>query len=507
MTESAGFVETTRRPLGPGAMRNFLWMFSGGGTQAILKIIVLMVLARLLSPAEFGLVSAALTVVALADVFGKIGIAPSIVQSQTLTPEHIRSGLSATLLSGALVAAIVYALATPLEHLYAIDGLATFIRVLASLFLLQSAGLVSEALLQREMRFRVLAMIAVASYLFGYAVVAITLARLGFGSWALVWGQIAQMALQSAMNIHFAGYRLRLGFDTGCLREMFRFGFGVSLTQIGNYLALNFDYFVVGRFLGAAPLGQYSRAYLLLAQPANLVGNMADKVLFPALANVQKEPERLARAYNMALALSALTQIPASVVLAIAGPEVIGVLMGPQWSEAVVPFQILVSTLMFRTAYKFTGTLMRASGQVYLNAAWQWSYAAMVLVGAFAGYRFGLDGVAVGVSLAVSLCFASGLMLVNRRYGMSLRPGLLAMARHAGWGAALAIVLVALRLALLGLGAPKIVVLLSVFALSVLLFLALVHFVPRLLGPELVPLLTLFGPLRRLARQPRATPH
>lgn len=500
MTESLGYEAPPKAALGQSAMRDFLWMFSGGGAQALLKILVLMILARLLVPAEFGLVSAALTVVSLADVFGKIGIAPSIVQAEVLEPAHVRSGTAATLLSGVIVAGIVFALAGPLERLYAIEGLALYIQVLSSLFVVQSFGLVSEALLQREMRFRVLAGIAVGSYLFGYALVAITLAELGYGGWALVWGQLAQIALQSALNIHFAGYRLKLAFNLASLRQMLRFGFGISLTQIGNYLALNLDYLVVGRTLGAAALGQYSRAYLLLAQPANLVGNMADKVLFPALANVQREPERLGRAFNTTIGLSALTQIPLSVLLIVAGPEVIFALMGPQWGEAVVPFQILVATLFFRTAYKFIGTLMRAAGQVYLNAAWQWGYAGLVLAGALAGYPFGLPGVAVGVSLAVVLCYASGLVLVRRRFGFSLGAGLRSMARHLGWGLVLAALLLAARAGMTTLGAPALLTLAGLSGLSLLSFLVLLRLAPRLLGPELDPLLTLFTPLRRIAR-------
>ena len=83
-------------------------MFGGGSAQAVLKILVLMILSRLLTPAEFGLVAAALTVVALAEVFGKIGIAPSIVQTPVLTVEHIRTGVTATLVSGLIVGGIIF---------------------------------------------------------------------------------------------------------------------------------------------------------------------------------------------------------------------------------------------------------------------------------------------------------------------------------------------------------------------------------------------------------------
>lgn len=122
MTESISQDPGRKPALAKSSLGHFLWMFGGGSVQAVLKIVILMILSRLLTPAEFGLVAAALTVVALAEVFGKIGIAPSIIQTEVLTEGHVRTGVTATLVSGALVGCVVYALAEPLGRLYDMDG-------------------------------------------------------------------------------------------------------------------------------------------------------------------------------------------------------------------------------------------------------------------------------------------------------------------------------------------------------------------------------------------------
>lgn len=497
MTESISQEPGRKAPLAKSSLGHFLWMFGGGSVQAVLKIVILMILSRLLTPAEFGLVAAALTIVALAEVFGKIGIAPSIIQTETLTEAHVRTGVTATLVSGGLVGLIVFALAEPLGELYGMPGLPPLVRVFAFLFVIRALGLISEALIQRETGFRALAVIGVISYLVGYAGVAVILALNGFGVWSLVAGQIGQAVLQAALCVHFSGYRIRPGWDGAKFRSMLRFGLGTTLTQIGNYVALNVDYLIVGRALGVTPLGQYSRAYLLLSQPANIVGNMADKVLFPVLASVQTDLARIARAYDKVLALTAITQIPLSIYLSIFASEVILVLMGDQWSGAVRPFQIMVAALYFRTAYKFTGTVLRATGRVYHAALLQWTYAALVAIGALLGVRFGLEGVAVGTTLAVALCFFNGVFLLRAVFGFALRGSLSALLRHTGLGLFYIVVLMALREAGRALELPALATLVLGALGAALVYLILVRAWPRALGPEREAVSALFAKLLR----------
>ncbi len=485
------------------ALGNFMWMFGGGGIAAVLRIAVLVVLARLLSPSDFGLVSAALTVVALAVVFGRIGVAPAIIQTVELTEAHIRTAISSTLVLGTTVAALVFLLAKQIAALYAMPDLVPLVRAFSVLFLLYGLGMVSGALIERRMQFRELAMIRLTSYVFGYALVAIVLARLGFGAWALVIGQLAQVSIETTCFLIIARAGLRPGFDWPVFRRMIRFGFGVTLTQLGNYAARNVDYFVVGRMLGTAPLGHYSRAYVLLTQPSQLVGSMGDKVLFPAMASVQGDKARMARAVNSALALCAMVQVPLSVLLIIAGPELILVLMGPQWSETILPFQILIAALYFRTAYKFVNTLMRSSGSVYLSALWQWTYAVFVAIGAFGGVAWGLLGVAAGVSLAVAACFGLGLFLAHSRMRVSTAPGLRALARHTALALGLAIGLVGLKSWLVGLGTSSLLTLLTLSGATLVVYLGLLFGLPRLFGAEGAMLVD--HALRR-ARRRRAAP-
>jgi len=377
-------------------------------------------LARMLTPMDFGILGAAMVVVSLAEIFSKIGVAPALVQLPDLTEAHIRTGFTLTVLFGLIGGALIYILAPTMAGIFRMPELQPVVEVLALIMPLRSVSVVSEALVQRHMRFRAMASSILMGYVAGPALAAIVFAFLGYGVWSLVIGQLVQAFVLSAALIAFARHSIKPMLNGNAVRHLAHFGTGVTLARFGNYIAFNADNFIVGRFLGADALGFYSRAYQILMQPTALVGSVGDKVLYPALATVQGERKRMLRAYYRSMSLVALATFPLSAMLYVLGPEIIGLLLGNQWTSAVLPFQILVLSLAFRTAYKVTGTLMRAVGSVYLLAVWQWMYAIGVIVGAWIGQFYGLFGVAIGVSAAITASFWTGVILARISCSVSL---------------------------------------------------------------------------------------
>jgi PST family polysaccharide transporter len=170
-------------------------------------------------------------------------------------------------------------------------------------------------------------------------------------------------------------------------------------------LALQGDNLVVGHSLGPGALGIYGRAYNLMSAPAVAIGKVLDDVLFPTLARVQDDVERLARGFRRAVAVISIATLPASATMVILAPELVRVALGPQWSEVVGPFRILAAGLLFRTSYKISDSLARSTGAVYRRAKRQVVYAGLVVGGAYIGQGWGLEGVATGVLLALLVNF------------------------------------------------------------------------------------------------------
>ena len=394
------------RGLTHSVLRGLLWAFVGTGGQGVLKIAVLMILARLLSPHEFGVVSAALVVVGLSAVFSQLGVGPAVVQRPGLTHDHLRAGFTLSVLLGAITAAALFSGAPLAAGFFRLPELVPVMRVLSAMFVVQGVSVVAESLLLRGLEFRRIAFIDLVAFGLGYGAVGVTLALLRFGVWALVGAQMAQTVLRMCLLLGSQRHPLVPLFQRRAMGDLLYFGGGHTAARIGNYTANQADNMVVGRWLGAVALGTYDRAYALMAAPAMFLGEMLDRVMFPAMVRVQDDRQRLATAYLRSVSITALTMLPASAVLLVLAPEVVAVVLGPRWGAVVAPFQVFACGLLLRTSYKTSDSLARATGSVYRRAWRQGAYAALVGVGAWIGHFWGLVGVALGVLLAIVVNFA-----------------------------------------------------------------------------------------------------
>lgn len=385
-----------------------LWMGIGKVGNAVLQLAVLVVLARMVAPADFGVLSAALVVLGFSAIFADLGLAPAIIQRPNLEQRHLDTAFTTSVLIG-LAAGGAIALTAPLAaRFFRVDELVPVLRVLALAFPLHGVTFIAESLAKRELRFRWLSAVDVSAYAIGYGVVGVGLAIAGWNVWALVAAELVRALARAGILLAGQRDRARLGWDALAFRELMYVGGGFTIARIANFLALQGDNLVVGRALGPVALGLYGRAYQLMTAPASALGNVLSTVLFPAMALVQADRARLAGAYRRAVATVAAAVLPVSVIVVILAPEIIRLALGPQWSAAVLPFQVLTAGLLFRTSYKMSDSLARATGSVYRRAWRQIVYAGLVIGGAMVGQRWGIGGVAVAVVIALAVNF--GLM-------------------------------------------------------------------------------------------------
>lgn len=379
------------------AFSGMFWLSSSAFAQSFVRIGITIVLARLLTPYDFGVVGAALVVIQFAELFSLIGIGPTIVQIPNLTKAHIRTGFTFSLLLGGVFSVVTYLTAPIVAKFYEMPELTMVLSILALNFMLRSISVVSESFLRRDLQFRKLALADGISYALGYGGVGIILAWYGVGVWALVAAILGQSALKALLLFVWQPHPLSLGIDRTVASQMLRLGTGFTNAQIFNYLALKGDYFIVGRWLGAEALGYYTRAYALLGTSVTLIGSSLNTILFTTVSRVQGDSVRISSAYQRSISLVALLVIPYSAILWVLAPEIIQVLLGEQWLEVIVPFQVLAIGMYFRTGYKVSNSVLNATGFVRQNARRQGLYALMVVIGAFIGQRWGIVGVAWAV--------------------------------------------------------------------------------------------------------------
>jgi O-antigen/teichoic acid export membrane protein len=386
-------------------LSGLFWMSLASGANVVALLLVLVVLARMLTPADFGLAAVALMVIGFSAIFSEFGIGPAVVQRPDLRPAHLRSGFTLSFFLGVLLGAITWLLAPLVAEFFQLAELTPILRTLSWIFPVQSLAVVSESLLQRELRFRCLALLDVVAAVLGYGVLGICLAMLGCGAWALVGAQMAQAIIKTVLLLCVRPHEARPLFDRRACADLLYFGGGFTAGRFSNYAAGQGEHVVIGYCLGAVALGVYGRAYQLMAGPAVLFGNVLDRVLFPAMVQVQDQPSRLAHAYRRGTALIALVILPTSAVLVALAPEVIAVLLGPEWHSVTLPLQILGVGMLFRTGCKISDSLVRATGAVYRRTWRQTAYAVLVVAGAWLGQHWGIEGVALAILVTLAINF------------------------------------------------------------------------------------------------------
>lgn len=379
----------------------FFWQFGGTVFKTILQLGVLAILARLISKEDFGVVQSALIVLGLAKLISQMGVGPALVQSKNLTNLHIRAGTTLTLVLSILLFLLVFISSGVVADFFRMPSLIEVIRVVAIIFILEGATTVSQSLLLRQMKQKILVQIDFVSYVIGYGVVAVILSYYGFGLWSLIAGQIIQSLLKCILSFIKCPHSIKPYWGKKEINELMYFGGGFTVARLFNYIANEGDNIITGRYLGSGALGVYSRAYSIMVKPVNLIGNSIDKVLFPSMAARQNQPDRLTEAFVNGSKMITFLCIPISCIILFSSQEIINVMLGAQWMESVVPLQILTAGLIFRMGYKMGDCLTRATGNVYSRASRQFLYAMCVLLGCYIGSFWGINGVAMGTLFAV----------------------------------------------------------------------------------------------------------
>ena len=385
------------------------WAGLSAAGQAALSLLILAVLARLLRPEDFGLLAIALIFVATAQALGHQNIGAAIVQRPELTRRHVATGVTLSALAGAALAGAVWGLAPAFGRFFGDPGVAPVLRALCVVIAIAGLATVPEFLWRRHLRFGALTAAEVLSQGLGYGLVAIVLAVLEFGVWALVWGTVARHAVFAAAVLATGPRLPRPALARREAGELLRAGVGFSSIALFDLVAVQGSRLIVGRWMGAAALGHYTRASAL-ASLSGYVGRIVAKVLFPAMAQRQTRTERLGAAWLNGVEILSLLAVPAGLMLGVCAREIVAVVLGAQWGAAVPVLQILAIGTAFRIGGIPNGPVTLAMGALR-RAAWRGAVnAGLLLLGVWAGSRWGLGGVAAA---AVCALVVSWLMMTQ----------------------------------------------------------------------------------------------
>jgi PST family polysaccharide transporter len=448
----------------------------------VVQIGVLSILARLLSARDFGLVGLATVFVGFATLVANFGMRESIVRRTTLTEREIRAGFTLAMLLGVGATLLLAATAPFAGALFESRPVVALILALSLTVLLTNTGLVADALLQRDMAWRRLMWVDISSYLIGYAATGTILAAVGFGPWSLVGSALGQAMLRTLLLVRARPHPKRLLLSGSEFAELLRFGWRFTAARMSNYSAQQADNVVIGRLLGAVPLGFYSRAWKLMTTPIQYLGTIVTRVLFPAMSRVRHETQQLRTAYLTGCAALAMVSAPLSVLMVVSGPEIVRVVLGPNWEATILPLQILTLGLMPRNVSLMSYCLDGVMGAMSRRAVRDGIFLLAVITGSLAGAPYGLPGVAAGVLVATLVHHALAIMMSKELVGHSWSEYIQSQAPGLVLGVAGVAVAVPLRLALQALGLPSAVLLVLTVGLTTTWLALLLLLRPTIVG-------------------------
>ncbi len=382
------------------ALRGVKWSaFESMGNQ-IAQVAVFLVLARLLKPVDFGVFALASTFVSLIQLFSNLGLNPAVVQRHEIDPEHLDTVFWTTFGIGILLMAISFIGAGLVADLFSEPQLKPVIQWLSPSFIFQACSGLQYALLERNLRFRSIATRSLLSNFLGGAV-GIGMAILGNGVWSLVGRQLVSTLIGLLALWAASDWRPRSRFSLRHLRDLLSFGASITVGTILDFANRRSSDFIIGYFLGPIQLGYYSVASRLLLMTNQALFETGYKVAWPIFSQLQKEPERLLRAFATASRITNLVAFPIFMGFFALAPELIAAVFGDKWLSSAPVLQILALGGVAQTHFQLSTSVTSAIGK----ASWFMRLQTMFLVinttGLVIAAQWGIDEVAaayVGVA-------------------------------------------------------------------------------------------------------------
>ena len=343
------------------AARGLTWTLVESWGSPLLGLVVFAILARLLTEADFGLVTLAAVFMFFVSATVDAGLGDALIQRQQVTRRTVNTAFWVAVVMGLVMTGLGLVLAGPIADVLGEPELAPILQVLSLTFVLSGMSSTPMALLRRELAFRQLAIRRLVAVV-AAGVIAVGLALTGAGAWALVAQHVANAVISLAVLWTVTPWRPSLEISGDDFRQLFRFGRNVVSAELLNFLSRHADNLLVGVFLGTGPLGFYAVAYKVLDITQHLLVNAAQRLAFPIFARLQHDRARLVRAYVRITRAVSMAILPGYIGLALVATEAIVIVFGDRWAPSAGAATILFLIGPALSVQAFSGALFNSVG-------------------------------------------------------------------------------------------------------------------------------------------------
>ena len=384
--------------LNASAKSGVKWNFASQGGQQATQLLTMVILARLLAPSDFGLLGMATLVIGFVNLFKDLGTSSAVIQSRDASEDLLSSVFWVNVGFGALASLVLLATSSGIAAFYHQPRLIAILRVLALNFVISGLSILQQALFERKLQFKILARVEMTGVMVG-AVVGVGSAFAGAGVWALVAQSISSTASISLLLWYFSDWRPRLIFHRGEINRVRNYSLNLLGFNVFNYFARNADYLLIGKFLGATPLGIYTLAYRMMLYPLQSITTVISRVMFPVYSKLQNDDASFRVVYLRTASTIAFVTFPLMVGLFATADPFIRSVFGANWIPVIPLILILAPVGLGQSVEATVGAIYQAKGRTDTMFFWGVS-AGLLSIGAFViGLHWGVLGVTIAYAV------------------------------------------------------------------------------------------------------------
>lgn len=382
-------------------------------------MVVFVILARLLSPDDFGLLALATVFTAFLGIFRDQGLGLALIQKENLDDGDLDTGFWAITGSGMLLTAVAVLASGSVATIMEEPRLAPIIQWLSIGLTLTALGGTHDAILRRKLDFRSVTVRSLSGTIAGGAI-GVGMALKGFGVWSLVGQSLTDSAVRTGTLWSLTRWRPRARFNWKSFLKLYRFGLNIIGTNITSFLNKRSDDFFIGIHLDSTALGYYSVGYKIIERTKSLIGSALNQAAFATFSRLQSDPEKFRSAYYKAAQISAVIAMPIFLVSIVVAPEIIEGVFGTKWLEATPVFQLLAAAAITQVLEHLNLSVLLAVGRPDLKLKLTVAYAVLNVIVFVVFARFGIVYVALAFLIRCYATMPLSYWLTRKIVGFSM---------------------------------------------------------------------------------------
>jgi O-antigen/teichoic acid export membrane protein len=415
-----------RQNLKRKSVRGVLFMIGAAGIDFVIRLASTFLLARLLSPTDFGLVAMVTSVTAIAEQISELGLSTATIQCRELSHQQVTNLFWINFGAGCLLSLLICGLAPGIASFYRNPELLPMTFAISTTFIWGGLTVQHQALLSRQMKQSHMGIIRLSASILSL-IVAIALANDRFGVWALAWREVARAFFVAVGMWLFCQWIPGWPRRNADIRALLRYGTHLTLNQFAIACLGQLDRLVIGRFFGASPLGMYRQAQQLILAPVEHLNSPIYSVASPSLSMLQSDAERYRRYYQRIVLVISLATMPIGLFVTIFAEEITHVLLGPQWFGAGVFLRIFGVVAFLKPALDSCVVVMLTYGLSKRLLVLSVIYSSLSAAFMFVGIYWGAVGVALSNVVAIVVLMFPRLYFSLRRTPVTVGAFFVAM--------------------------------------------------------------------------------